>query len=137
MTNEICISLRPEMAELVRLRKKNHEFRRYKLPYEVRRLWIYVTMPVSELKYIAEIGELVEYPTNIPEDGVGNTEFNKGLKKSKYAYPILHLDELVEPLNLQRLREEFGFSPPQRFVYTTKYQKLVDHFSSSRLRGLY
>lgn len=137
MTSDIIISIRLEMADLIRLREKNYEFRRYKLPPESRRVWIYVTRPVSELKYVAEIGNVVEYPTIIPENGIGNAEFNKGLKKSKNAYPILHLDELVPSIGLYQLRKESRFFPPQKFAYVDNYPKLAEYISNSDLRRLY
>ncbi|RMF94786.1 MAG: hypothetical protein D6734_06950 [Candidatus Schekmanbacteria bacterium] len=137
MMYEIFISLKPQFSELIRQRKKTHEFRKYRPRHEIKRLWIYVTHPVSALKYIAEVGKLVEYPTRIPEDGVGNKEFNTGLKKSKYAFPILHLYELREPIHLRRLRNEFGFAPPQSFAYIDKYESLVEYVKDSGLRRLF
>ncbi len=137
MMYEIFISLKPEFAELIRQRKKTYEFRKYKPHHKINIFWIYVTQPIAALKYIAEIGELVEYPIKIPERGVGNIEFNKGLKKSKYAFPILHLDELTEPIHLQRLRTEFGFTPPQSFAYISRYESLVEHVRKTCLRRIF
>ena len=137
MMHEIFISLKPKFAELIRQRKKTYEFRKYKPRHKINRLWIYVTQPIATLKYIAEVGEIVNYPTKIPEDGAGNSEFNKGLKKSKYAFPILHLDELIEPIPLQRLRDKFGFTPPQSFAYISKYRSLAKHVKKSGLRRIF
>ena len=137
MMSEIFISLKPKFAELIRQRKKTYEFRKYKPRQKINRFWIYVTQPIAALKYIAEVGELVEYPTKIPEDGVGNLEFNEGLKKSKYAFPILHLDELINPIHLQRLRGEFGFTPPQSFSYISRYESLVEYVTESSLRRIF
>lgn len=137
MTNEVFISLRPEMEKLIIQRKKTYEFRKYAPRQEIKKFWIYVSAPESALKYIAEIGELIKYPSRIHEDGVGNAEFNRGLKKSRYAFPILHLDELTKPLGLQQLKEEFGFTPPQRFMYVDKHPGIVEHVSSSGLRRLF
>lgn len=137
MTNEVFISLRPEMAELIRQRKKTYEFRKYVPRREIEKFWIYVSYPESALKSIAEVGWSIEYPNRIPGDSVGNAEFNSGLKKSKYAFPILHLDELIEPLGLQQLKEEFGFTLPQKFVYVDKYPRIVEYISSSELRRLF
>ena len=40
--------------------------------------------------------------------GIGNDDFNKGPKKSKYGYPILELYELVEPVTLVEMKSTWG-----------------------------
>ncbi len=125
MTNEIFISLKPKFAELIKRRQKNHEFRRYKPKYSIQKFWIYVNKPISQLKYVAEIADPIEYPNQIPENGVGNVEFNQGLKKSKFAYYIIHFYEITNPMGCEELRKRFKFLPPQRFVYADKHPKLI------------
>lgn len=137
MSNEIFISLKPEFIELIKERKKTHEFRSYRPKKDIRRLWIYITVPVASLKYIIEVGRIVEYPEKIKIDGVGNLEFNKGLKKSKYAFPIKHLYELVEPISLERLKKEFGLVPPQSFIYIDKYPSLIDYVVKKGFKRLF
>jgi len=126
MNSEVIFSLKPKFAELIESREKNHEFRKY-LPKEAPgKIWFYVTEPVSALVYIAEVGSAVEYPKRVEGAGVGNAEFNAGLKASRYAFPILHLYKLGRPLPLKELRERFGFTPPQAFAYEDKYPTLRD-----------
>ncbi len=137
MTNEIIISLKPEFAELIKQRKKTHEFRKYKPNHNIKKLWIYVTKPVGALKYIAEVGKPIEYPEKIPEKGIGNLEFNKGLKKFRYAFPIRHFYELAEPIHLQSLKKDFGFTPPQSFAYTKKYEPLAKFVKKTGLRRIF
>ncbi len=137
MPNEIFISLKPKFAELIRQRKKTHEFRSYKPRYKINRFWIYVTQPIALLKYVAEVGEPAEYPEKIPETGIGNREFNKGLKTSNYAFPILHLYELKQPISLQKLKEKFGFAPPQSFAYINRYKSLAECVRASGLRRIF
>ncbi len=137
MTTEIFISLKPQFAELIRERRKTYEFRKYKPTRHVNRIWIYVTSPTAALRYIAEVGEPVEYPNKIPENGVGNVEFNAGLKKSKFAFPILHLDELNEPITYKELRGRFNFTPPQSFTYADRYPSVAQHVRRTGLRRLY
>lgn len=55
--------------------------------------------------------------------GVGNDDFDLGLKKSKFGYPVLGLYRLKTPLKPEAMKG-FGLSTPQGFMYATK--KLVD-----------
>ena len=134
---DIFLSIRPKFAELIASREKTYEFRRYKPKDPVKRILLYVTSPVSELKYIAEVGEMVEYPNQIPEDGIGNADFNKGLKISKFGFPIIHLDELVEGIPISELRSKFNFNSPQGFIYTNTFPELVAYVKSCETRRLY
>ncbi|MBI2499638.1 hypothetical protein HYV88_05330 [Candidatus Woesearchaeota archaeon] len=134
---EVFLSIKPEFVELLATRKKTYEFRRYKPNEPVKRIWLYVTRPECMLKYIAEVGEPVEYPTQIPEDGIGNSDFNSGLKVSKFAYPILHLDELIEGVPLDTLRKQFHFNPPQGYIYTDTFPDLVEFVNGCEIRRLY
>jgi len=134
---DIFLSIRPNFANLIARREKTYEFRRYKPKDPVKKLLLYVTSPVSELKYIAEVGDVVEYPTQIPEDGIGNADFNKGLKVSKFGFPIIHLDELVEGIPINELRDRFNFNSPQGFIYTDTFPELVNYVKSCEIRRLY
>lgn len=40
--------------------------------------------------------------------GIGNAEFNAGLKESKYGYPVLELYELVYPVTLAEMKSGWG-----------------------------
>lgn len=51
------------------------------------------------------------------EEGLGNSDFNQGLKESKFAYEILHLYKIRTPLAAPELKEKYNISPPQRFQY--------------------
>jgi len=137
MSETAILSIYPEHVARIARRTKTHEFRKYLIGKEINTLLIYVTRPVSELKYIATIGSLVQYPDQIKEEGHGNTEFNQGLKRAKFAYPILHLDEIVHGLSLTTLREKFSFFPPQRYVYAFRYPQLLKHVTTCEKKRLY
>jgi len=126
MNNEIFISLKPEFADLIQSRKKNHEFRTYLPKQTPSRIWIYIKRPIGELKYIADVNPYIEYPKKIEIQGIGNKEFNSGFKKSKIAFPIIHLYEINTPLHINELRNKFNFTAPQKYTYTNKYLALVD-----------
>lgn len=40
--------------------------------------------------------------------GIGNAEFNAGLKESKYGYSVLELYELVHPVTLAEMKSQWG-----------------------------
>ena len=89
-------------------------------------MYVYVTAPQSQLKYVIEIGNIVKYPEQLEFDGDGNLDFNKG-KKSKYAYPIIKVYELTHPISLEDLKKKFGFVPPQAFSYAETFAELTEH----------
>ena len=134
---EIFLSIKPKFAKLISTREKTYEFRKYKPKEPVTKIWFYIINPVAVLKYIAEVREPIEYPTQIPENGIGNADFNNGLKVSKFAYSILHLDELTEGIPLNVLKSQFNFNPPQGFVYTDAFPDLVEFVKNRELRRLY
>jgi len=134
---DIFLSIKPKFARLIASGEKTYEFRRYKPKDPVKRIWLYVTSPLSELKYIVEVGEIVEYPTKIPEDGIGNADFNKGLKVSKFGFSIMHLYELVEGIPISKLRSKFNFNAPQGFIYTDTFPELVDYVKCCEMRRVY
>lgn len=51
-------------------------------------------------------GSIRHTPGFVPTEpfGIGNEEFNAGLKESKYGYPILELYELVHPVTLTEMK---------------------------------
>ncbi len=56
--------------------------------------------------------------------GVGNDDFDQGLKQSKYGYPVTELYKLQKPLTTAELKERFDIAVPQGWRYATK--KLVE-----------
>lgn len=84
-------------------------------------LRLYVSSPDKTLRYIATIGH-GKVPGEIEkEDGVGNADFNAGLKKAvaAYAYEIKELYQLKEPLTLAEMQARYGVTFPQRFFYVS------------------
>jgi len=53
--------------------------------------------------------------------GIGNDEFNAGLKQSKYGYPIVELYKLVNPVTLLELKDQWGMGgAPMGWRYLTR-----------------
>lgn len=83
-----------------------HIFRDFRIPRQVVRIWIYTTAPVCHLRFMAAISDW-KMPGDIgPEDqGVGTAEFNAN-KSTKYAYELLQVYELNNPVSLERMKAD-------------------------------
>ncbi|KAF8887858.1 hypothetical protein CPB84DRAFT_1684550 [Gymnopilus junonius] len=119
---DILISIKPVYMNYIIQRTKNHEFRKYLISKTVERMWLYVSSPDQTLRYIATISH-GKSPGEIEvEDGMGNADFNAGLKKglAAYAYEIKELYQLNEPLALAEMQKRYGMTFPQRFSYVAE-----------------
>ena len=77
-----------------------------------------MSSPDQRLRYIATISNAKSKGQIDPEDkGLGNADFNAGLKESIAAYEIKELYELKEPLSVSDLQGRYGVSAPQRYTY--------------------
>ncbi|KAI0827707.1 hypothetical protein BC628DRAFT_1317711 [Trametes gibbosa] len=117
---DVLLSIKPEFTKLISQRKKNHEYRKYKLKESVVRLWLYETAPTSAITYVMETTTpRVPGEVNDPS-GIGNDDFDNGLKQSKYGYPVTGLYKLREPVTTQQLKSRFDIAVPQGWRYATK-----------------
>jgi len=98
-------------------RVKNHEFRKYNISSSIERMWFYTSAPDQHLRYVAAISNGKKRGEVEDEEGLGNSDFNQGLKESTFAYEILHLYKIRTPLTAPELKEKFNLSPPQRYQY--------------------
>ena len=76
-----------------------------------------MTSPDQTLCYIAEVSKGKARGEVKTEKGIGNAEFNNGLKLSKYAYEILHLYKLRIPLSSAAMKKDYALAVPQRYSY--------------------
>lgn len=136
MKNAIYISIKPKFTKKIETGEKDHEFRKYIPKEAIDTLFVYETVPTCQLKYIIQLGKIVEYPDKINELGYGNADFNEGLKKSKYAYEIKHVDLLEKPICLKELKEVYGFTPPQSYAYDNRYEKLTNDIKLAKTKRL-
>jgi hypothetical protein len=102
--SDVFISIHPQHVTNIVNRTKDHEIRVWLMPDTVRRIWIYETAPVSTLKYMAVIGPAKRPGEILDERGIGNAEFNAKVDRTQYAYEILELYELADPLSLAQLK---------------------------------
>ncbi|KAL2276491.1 hypothetical protein FJTKL_00915 [Diaporthe vaccinii] len=115
--SDIIVSVHPEHAEQITEGNKTHEFRDYRIPQTVGRIWIYITRPVCALKYMATISGAKEPGQIYDDQGVGNEEFNDG-KGLKFAYELKQVYELNNPVSLARMKENgWVEEAPAKYVY--------------------
>jgi len=119
-TTDIFMSIKPEHIQNIASRSKNHEYRSYLLPQSIRQIWFYTSSPVQCIEYVARISQS-KRPGEVPDDGgIGNAEFNAGLKNSNYGYEILSLWKFKEPVSLkQAIKEGFLKGPPQKYCWVS------------------
>ncbi|RYO75508.1 hypothetical protein DL764_010391 [Monosporascus ibericus] len=118
LRSDIMVSLHPEHLAKIVDGTKNHEFRPWKIPAEVSRVWLYATKPFSELRYMCIFG-LPKEPGQVEDEkGVGNKAFNQGRTISKYAHEVLQVYELNDPISLQEMvRKGWVKGAPQKYNY--------------------
>lgn len=131
MFSGLYMSINPNASLKIEKEVKIYEFRNYIPKRKFDKLYIYVTSPVCELKYVLLINDIISYPNKIPENGDGNCEFNQGIK-SKYAYQISEVYKLNNPLSLNKLKKEFGFAPPQGYAYSDRYSDLTKFVETTK-----
>ena len=126
ISNGIYVSIKPEAISKIISGIKNYEFRNYIPKKYFKFLYVYEIAPQSQLKYLIEIGKIIKYPQKLEGNGDGNFDFNLG-KKSKYAYPIIKIFELLNPISLKELKDKYGFVPPQAFAYSERFSELTKY----------
>ena len=136
MKKAIYLSIKPKFTRKIETGEKDHEFRKYIPKEAIDTLFVYETVPTCQLKYIIELGKIVEYPDKINERGYGNSDFNAGLKQSKYAYEIKHVYLLENPICLKELKDVYGFAPPQSYAYDDRYKKLTNDIKLAKVKRL-
>ncbi len=129
MKKGIFISIKPKYLRKIESGEKNYEFRNYYPRQKIDVLYVYETVPTCELKYIIELGEIIEFPNKILKNGYGNKEFNEG-KMSKYAYEIKSVYILKNPISLTELRKLYNFVAPQSYAYDITYKKLTSKINN-------
>ena len=127
----IYISINPTSMQKIIQGTKQYEYRNYIPKKDFKYLYVYVTAPIAKIKYLIEIGNIVQYPQKLNGYSDGVFDFNMGTK-AKYAYSICKVFELLSPLSIEELRETYSFIPPQAFAYDTTFSKLSRHIKNSK-----
>ena len=125
--SDVILPMRDPYMDQIIDGSKNFEFRRYCLSPEVKRIWFYRTAPHSSITHVCEtLPARTRNPGDAPlsEDGLGNMEFNtrhQDWAGYDFAYKMVTVYELREPITLKDMKEKHGFkSAPRGFVYLPK-----------------
>ncbi|KAJ7192327.1 hypothetical protein GGX14DRAFT_380209 [Mycena pura] len=104
--------------------EKTYEFRRYRIPASVERIWFYLNAPLSRIAYVCEIDPAVtrnEGDPKLPEDGLGNKEYNtfhKDWRGYDFAYRVRSVYEILEPITLAKMKSHYGCGgAPRGLIY--------------------
>jgi len=120
MNIELIYSLKPVYANLILNQEKKYEYRNIKPKNLPKRIWFYISSPEKSLKYLADVGEIIQTTEN------------------EFAYPILHFYKIKEPITSKDLKSKFKFSAPQSFAYLHKYKELQNYlFNEVVLEKIY
>ena len=130
------------MQQIVR-GEKNYEFRKYRIAptvsivlpgatnwmnswslHKVKRIWFYLNAPFSCISYICEIDTAVtrnEGDPKLPEDGLGNKEYNTfhiDWKGYDFAYRVRSVYKIIEPITLAKIKSRYGCKgAPRGMIY--------------------
>lgn len=137
MNKNILISIYPKYIEKILTGEKNFEFRPFVLKTDYCNIfWVYETSPVKSLKYKMTVKNPITKLKNNQSYFLGNQEFERLISDGKYAYEIIHIDELVLPINLNDLNE-MGVTAPQGYAYLTKYPHLFNTLKNAKLKKIF
>lgn len=129
--SNILFSIKPKYLKLILEKKKKFEYRTHlwnvKYPY-----WftVYESSPVCKIKYKMLLDSPYVPGEKINQDSYGTDRFNNGQMKNKYAYPIVEIEKIENPISLDFMKSIKVF-PPQNFLYLNKKPKLYKKINLS------
>jgi hypothetical protein len=110
---DVILAIYPEHVASLVSGTKSHGFHKYHLSPDARFLWLYETAPMHTIHFIIEVDAPL-LPGQVLSSGLGNTDFNDGLKESEFAYPVLKVHHLPCPISASKLLD-FAVSPPHHW----------------------
>jgi hypothetical protein len=112
VVTDVVLYIRPEHMTKITARTKNHDYQKYELPHTVHRLWFFETKPVNAITFMATTNS-ARHPGEVNNSsGIGNNDFDAGLKGCKFGYPIIQLYQFTDPLDCKTLKGKYGLIPP-------------------------
>lgn len=124
---DVVLSVHPKYSEKILQGQKTVELRRrFPMPAQSGiTLYIYSTSPVQAMVGMAGIKEVQKLPvqqiwTEFKKSAlIKYKDFRKYFQRLESGFVLILYDirPFPQPIQLSRLREEFGFHPPQSFLY--------------------
>lgn len=127
---DLLLSIHQKHIDNIASGQKNYEFRDYRPKEDFRAIWIYATKPTGAITHVMEVDEIVQYPTKIKSEGIGNQAFNQR-NKTTFAYHIDTFTELQHQISLETMRE-FDVYPPQQLRYIKEEEAFYQRLNQMR-----
>ncbi|KAK4190914.1 hypothetical protein QBC35DRAFT_488513 [Podospora australis] len=119
--SDIVIHIDSGMVRQVINGIQRHMFHKYKLPTQVARVWMYTSLPVEQVKYMAQLGP-AQSPGEIDDHTEANKEFNSGTSEFKYAYEVIQGYQLNDPVLKDEMHVRAGIkAPPAKWHYLAPF----------------
>jgi hypothetical protein len=110
--SDIVLYIQPEHMTKITNCTKNHDYCKYELLHTVHHLWFFKTTPVDAITFMATTGPAKRPGEVNDSSGIGNNDFDAGLKGCKFGYPIIQLYQFTNLLDRKTLRGKYGLTPP-------------------------
>ena len=127
----VILSIHPEYSKKILARKKRVELRRRFPVFEQSNmtLYIYSTSPDQAIVGAAEIKEVQKLPVDQiwlkfkKQASIRKKDFIKYFQNLEFGFAIIlsSIKAFPQPIPLVKLRENWGFEPPQSFLYATDH----------------
>ena len=89
VVTDIVLYIRPKHMTKITTQTKNHNYCKYELPHTVHRLWFFETDHVNAITFMATTSPAKKPGEVNDSSGIGNDDFDAGLKGCKFSYPIV------------------------------------------------
>lgn len=138
---DVVISIRPQYSERIMDGSKTVELRR-RFPVSAPQgtvAYIYSTSPVRAMVGMAQIKDVLKLPVAeiwrrfSEKASITKQDFDRYFDGTDHGYALLfeQVKPFSSPLPLEFLREQFGFEPPQSYLYARHdLRKALKHESS-------
>ena len=110
--SDIVLYIQPEHMTKITNCTKNHDYCKYELLHTVHHLWFFKTTLVDAITFMATTGPAKRPGEVNDSSGIGNNDFDAGLKGCKFGYPIIQLYQFTNLLDRKTLRGKYGLTPP-------------------------
>ena len=138
---DVVLSIKPQYSDKIIEGRKTVELRR-RFPVSAPRgtiAYIYSTSPIRAMVGIAQINKVLKLPIDeiwkrfSKSAYIEKTDFDKYFEGTNHGFALIfeRAKPLSKPMSLQFLRENFGFEPPQSFLYAKHdLRKALKHEST-------
>jgi hypothetical protein len=118
---DVVLYIKPNHLQNILDGKKNHDFRKYCLPKTIKQLWFFKNTPINAITCWATTQPAKTVGTLHDPMGLGNDDFDKDLKVSKFAYLLIHVYQPLNPPDIDTLKNKYNFIPPSSHFNAPKW----------------